>query len=78
MKSIEITDENPVGAKVRVRRDCRCPADLRGLVGIVLASYGQPGYAAFDVLLENGASELFWQYELIAMEEEVVPGSLAG
>jgi hypothetical protein len=64
--------ETPIGARVKVREDCRCPAELRGMSGTVLASYGQPGYAAFDVLFDNGRTELFWQYELTEVVDVAV------
>lgn len=77
MKHAVTTPETPIGARVKVREDCRCPAELRGMIGTVLASYGQPGYAAFDVLFANGRIELFWQYELTEAADVVVPaGSL--
>lgn len=70
--------ELPIGATVKVREDCHCSEELRGATGTIMASYGQPGYAAFDVLLENGVYELFWQYELTEAEETVTSGRLAG
>lgn len=67
MKYATTLVELPIGAMVKVRENCRCPAELRGMTGTVLESYLQPGYAAFDVLFENRRSELFWQYELVEM-----------
>ena len=43
-------------------------ADLRGLEGTIAEGWGSPGFLAFEVLLEDGRSELFWQYELEEIE----------
>jgi hypothetical protein len=42
--------------------------DLRGLEGTIARRWGSPGFLAFDVLLENGRSELFWHHELEEIE----------
>jgi hypothetical protein len=58
-----------VGMLVRVNEEDRNP-DLRGQVGMVTQRYGKANYAAFDVLLDTGRSELFWSYEI---EEACAP-----
>lgn len=59
---MESQDARP-GTRVRVSRDHRKP-ELRGVVGMILQSYGDPGHAALDVRLEDGRMELFWHYQL--------------
>lgn len=51
------------GTRVKISRDHRKP-ELRGMVGMILQSYGDPGHAALDVRLEDGRTELFWHYQL--------------
>ncbi len=51
------------GMIVRVREDFRGP-DFAGMHGVVVRSFGSPGYAALDVRLENGMLELFWLHQL--------------
>ncbi|MGB3633283.1 MAG: hypothetical protein WA982_04535 [Rubrobacteraceae bacterium] len=58
-----------IGTRVKVREDSGTHPELRRQPGTIQASYGQPGYMALDVLLENGRSELFWQYQLEIAEE---------
>ncbi len=36
------------------------------MLGTVLKSYGETGYLAVDVLLEDGQQELFWFHQLEA------------
>jgi len=63
-----LTEEALIGMRVRVR-DSLLIADLRGLEGTIGRRWGSPGFLAFDVLLENGRSELFWFHELEVIEE---------
>jgi hypothetical protein len=39
-------------------------AELRVLEGTIVRGGGSPHYLAYDVLLEDGRSELFWHHEL--------------
>jgi hypothetical protein len=59
---MESHDARP-GIRVKVSRDYRKP-ELRGMAGMILQSYGDPGYAALDVRLEDGRTELFWHHQL--------------
>jgi hypothetical protein len=52
-----------IGMKVRVSESL-LRVDLRGLEGTIAGRWGSPDYAALDVLLDDGRSELFWHYEL--------------
>ena len=38
--------------------------DYRGQTGVVQQRYGNVEYAAFDIRLLDGHSELFWHHEL--------------
>lgn len=49
--------------RVRVRTSL-LRADLRGREGRITGRWGDPGYVALDVLLEDGTSQLFWHHEL--------------
>ena len=39
-------------------------SELRGLTGTVSRKWGEPEYLAFDVLLDDGRTLLFWHHEL--------------
>lgn len=54
------------GMVVRVVEDERRP-EYEGMLGTVKGSFGDPGYPALDVRLENGRLELFWFYQLEAV-----------
>jgi len=55
-------------ARVRVREGARRRPTLAVSVGTIEKRWGDPGYAALDVLLDDGTLGLFWHHEL---EEEV-------
>jgi hypothetical protein len=65
-----------VGIQVRVLLDYRDThreaAHRQGQLGTVKKRYGTPEYAAFDILLPDGQSELFWEHQL---EEVTEPSS---
>jgi uncharacterized protein with ACT and thioredoxin-like domain len=63
-----LSEEAQVGMQVRIRADHRS-APLRGLTGTIAKRWGDPHYAALDVLLDDGRSELFWYYELEQIAE---------
>ena len=63
-----LSEEARVGKKVRVREGARTRPILLAPVGTIEKRWGDPGYAAFDVLLDDGTLGLFWHHEL---EEEV-------
>jgi hypothetical protein len=52
-----------IGMPVRVHKGYSHP-HFRGRLGTIGQRYGYVSYAAFDVLFEDGRSELFWYYEL--------------
>jgi hypothetical protein len=54
---------------VKVREDHRS-ARLRGREGTIVQRWGNPGYAALDVLLDEGHSLLFWYHELEEVDEQ--------
>jgi hypothetical protein len=60
-------EEARIGKRVRVRKDLRT-TDLRGREGIIAKRWGNPGYPALDVLLDNGDWQLFWYHELEPVE----------
>jgi hypothetical protein len=45
-------------------------SELRGLRGRIIGRWGHPEYLALDVLMEDGSSSLFWQYELEEAPEQ--------
>ena len=62
------SEEACVGKRVRVREDHRY-ASLRGREGTITQRWGNPGYAALDVLLDEGHWLLFWYHELEEVDE---------
>ena len=46
-------------------------SEWHGLKGTIRAKWGNPEYLAFDVLLDDGRTQLFWRHEL----EEIAAGS---
>jgi hypothetical protein len=63
------SEEAQIGKRVRVRKDHR-KANLRGLEGTIAKRWGNPGYPALDVLLDDGYWQLFWFHELEEVDEE--------
>ena len=63
------SEEALVGKRVRVREDHR-KANLRGRSGTIVERWGNPSYAALDVLLDEGEWQLFWYHELEELDEE--------
>ena len=43
--------------------------EWRGLTGTIIARWGHPEYPAFDVRMEDGRSQLFWDHELEEVPE---------
>ncbi len=54
-----------IGLQVRVGKHCS-NLSLRGQLGTIRWRYGHPEYAAYEVCLCDGRSELFWYHELEA------------
>jgi hypothetical protein len=52
-----------IGKRVRVRKNLRT-TDPRGQEGTKAKRWGNPGYPALDVLLDDGDWQLFWYHEL--------------
>jgi hypothetical protein len=63
------SEEAHVGKRVRVRDDHR-KVGLRGREGTIVERWGNPSYAALDVMLDEGDWQLFWYHELEEIEEE--------
>lgn len=59
-----------IGTVVRVKEDYRNP-DREGMFGVIVQTWGSPNYAALDVRLEDGRSELYWFHQLATVEEAV-------
>ena len=55
-----------IGMRVRVHKIYSKP-HLEGLIGTIQQCFGGESHAAFEVLLPDGRTELFWHHEL---EEE--------
>ena len=62
------SEEACVGKRVRVRGD-HSSASLRGREGTIVQRWGNPGYAALDVLFDEGHWLLFWYHELEEVDE---------
>jgi hypothetical protein len=63
------SEEAWVGKRVRVREDHRS-ASLRGREGTIVQRWGNPCYAALDVLFDEGHWLLFWYHELEEIDED--------
>jgi len=63
------SEEAQIGKRVRVRKDHR-KANLRGLEGTIAKRWGNPGYPALDVLLDDGYWQLIWYYELDEVDQD--------
>jgi hypothetical protein len=62
-------EEARIGKRVRVRKDLRTTT-LRGQEGTIAKRWGNPGYPALDVLLDEGYWELFWYHELEPVDKD--------
>ena len=62
-------EEAQVGKRVKVRNNLRT-TDLRGQEGTIAKRWGNPGYPALDVLLDDGGWQLFWYHELEPLDED--------
>jgi hypothetical protein len=62
------SEDASVGKRVRVREDHRS-ASLRGREGMIVQRWGNPGYVALDVLLDEGHWLLFWYHELEEIDD---------
>lgn len=68
-----LSEEAQIGKRVRVREGVLLRPTLPASVGTIEKRWGDPNYAALDVLLDDGILLLFWYYEL-----EEVDASEAG
>ena len=66
------SQEARTGAGVRVKEGYR-KRDLVGMSGTVQKCWGHPDYAAVDVLLEDGRTELLWFHQLEVVEHNDAP-----
>ena len=62
-------EEARIGKRVRVRKNLRTTT-LRGQEGTIAKRWGNPGYPALDVLLDEGYWELFWYHELEPVDKD--------
>ena len=62
-------EEAQIGKRVRVRQDLRATF-LCGREGIIARRWGNPGYPALDVLLDEGDWQLFWYHELEPVDKD--------
>ena len=63
------SEEAQVGKRVRVRKN-HSMARLREKEGTIVNRWGDPCYAALDVLLDGGNYQLFWYHELEEVDED--------
>ena len=66
-----LSEEARIGKRVRVREGARRRPTLPAPAGTIEKRWGDPGYAALDVLLDDGTLQLFWHHEL----EEIGSGA---
>jgi hypothetical protein len=52
-----------IGTTVLVRLDYKKP-HRKGAIGTIKKRYGNPDYRAFEVLLPDGQTDLFWDHQL--------------
>ena len=57
------SEETRIGLRVQVREGHRSQ-HLRGKMGTVKHTWGDPHYLALDVRLDDGSEKLFWHHEL--------------
>jgi hypothetical protein len=69
MRSFMKPEEALIGKRVRVRKDHR-KTGLRNREGTIAHRWGNPGYPALDVLLDEGYWELFWYHELEPVDKD--------
>lgn len=62
------SEQARIGARVKVG-ESGLRSEWRGLTGRITARWGDPGYVALDVRMEDGSSQLFWHYELEEVPE---------
>jgi len=65
-----MSEQTRLGLRVRAG-ESGWRSEWHGLTGTIRARWGNPEYLAFDVLLDDGRTQLFWHYEL----EEIAEGS---
>lgn len=58
-----LSEEARIGTRVKVGEGHRTP-DRRGQEGTIANRWGDPNYAALDVLLDDGDRQLFWHHEV--------------
>ncbi len=66
--------EARTGAVVRVKEGYRKP-ELVGMCGTVKRCWGHPNYAAVDVRLKDGRTELLWFHQLEVVEGRAPSGA---
>jgi hypothetical protein len=64
-----LPEETQIGRRVRVREDHHTP-HWRGREGIITKRWGDPGYTALDVQLDDGSLQLFWHHELQEIDDD--------
>ena len=57
-----------IGARVRVG-ESGLRSEWHGRTGTITAKWGNPEHLAFDVLLDDGRTQLFWYHELEEIAE---------
>ena len=58
-----MSEEALIGARIRVS-ESGWRSEWHGLTGTITAMWGNPEHLAFDVLLDDGRTQLFWCHEL--------------
>ena len=64
------SNQATIGARVRVANPIRNSELEWGRVGTICGRWGHPAYLALEVLLDDGALQLFWHHELEEDEKE--------
>ncbi len=70
-----LSEEAQIGKRVRVREGVLLRPTLPASVGTIEKRWGDPNYAALDVLLDDGILQLFWYYEMEEVDANEAGGA---
>ena len=70
-----LSEEAQIGKRVRVCEGVLLRPTLPASVGTIEKRWGDPNYAALDVLLDDGILLLFWYYELEEVDANEAGGA---
>jgi hypothetical protein len=65
-----VSEEACIAKRVRAREGVCLRSALLTSVGMIEKRWGDPDYAALDVLFDDGSKQLFWHHELEEVDDE--------